>query len=67
MAFMFLNRYIDLADAIDENGELMDNVDFANTDIPFDIHLPQTKYLSVCFFLSPLRYLKYILISNFYF
>ena len=50
MAFMFLNRYIDLADAIDENGELMDNVDFANTDIPFDIHLPQTKYLSVCFF-----------------
>ena len=48
MAFMFFNRYIDLADAIDdENGELLDNADFVNTDIPFEINLPQKKYLSV--------------------
>ena len=45
---MFLNRYLDLADAIDDNGELMDNGDFANTDIPMDIHLPEKKFLSVC-------------------
>ena len=48
MAFMFLNRYIDLADAIDdENGDMLDNADFLNTDIPFEINLPQKKYLSV--------------------
>jgi intraflagellar transport protein 172 len=48
MAFMFFNRYIDLADAIDdENGELLDHADFVNTDIPFEINLPQKKYLSV--------------------
>jgi intraflagellar transport protein 172 len=48
MAFMFLNRYIDLADAIDdENGDMLDNADFVNTDIPFEINLPPKKYLSV--------------------
>ena len=49
MGFMFLNRYIDLADAIDDNGELNDNSDFSRTDIPYDVHLPRIKYLSVCF------------------
>lgn len=50
MAFMYLNRYIDLADAIDEeNSDLLDNADFLNTDIPFEINLPQKKYLSVCY------------------
>ena len=45
---MYLNRYIDLADAIEEeNGDMLDNADFVNTDIPFEIHLPQKKYLSV--------------------
>ena len=47
MGFMFLNRYLDLADAIDDNGELMDNGEFANTDIPTDVHLPKKKFLSV--------------------
>ena len=48
MAFLFLNRYIDLADAIDDGtGEVMDNQYLAETDIPFDVNLPETKYLSV--------------------
>lgn len=48
MAFVFLNRYIDLADAIDEGSrEIMENDLLARTDIPTDLHLPNTKYLSV--------------------
>ena len=48
MAFVFLNRYIDLADAIDEGtGEIMDNQFMADTDVPFDLNLPETKYLTV--------------------
>lgn len=48
MAFIFLNRYIDLADAIDEgNGEIMESEFFNETDIPNEISLPSTKYLSV--------------------
>ena len=47
MGFMLLNRYLDLADAIDDNGELMDSGEFSNTDIPMDIHLPEKKFLSV--------------------
>lgn len=49
MGFMFLNRYIDLADAIDDNGDLTENLDFSKTDIPEDVHLPRTKHLSVSF------------------
>ncbi len=53
MAFMFLNRYIDLADAIDEeNTDMLDNADFAGTDIPFEINLSQQKYLSVSLIIS---------------
>jgi hypothetical protein len=48
MAFVFLNRYIDLADAIDDGtNEIVDNQYLANTDIPYEINLPETKYLSV--------------------
>ena len=48
MAFIFLNRYIDLADAIDEgNGEIMESEFLNETDIPNEISLPSTKYLSV--------------------
>ena len=48
MAFIFLNRYIDLADAIDEgNGEIMESEVLNETDIPNEISLPSTKYLSV--------------------
>ena len=52
MAFVFLNRYIDLADAIDDaTGEVMDNSYLADTDIPQDVNLPETKYLSVSIFI----------------
>jgi intraflagellar transport protein 172 len=50
MAFVFLNRYIDLADAIDDGGELgMDtNSSYLDqSDIPDNLHLPQQKYLTV--------------------
>ena len=48
MAFVFLNRYIDLADAIDEGtGEIMDSPYLNKTDIPFELNLPEKKYLSV--------------------
>ncbi len=47
MAFVFLNRYIDLADAIDDGtGEIMDSNFLADTDIPNDYNLPETKFLS---------------------
>lgn len=48
MAFVFLNRYIDLADAIDDHSnEIVDNPYLAETDIPYEINLPDHKYLSV--------------------
>eukprot|EP00056_Hartaetosiga_gracilis_P018831 m.12051 g.12051 ORF g.12051 m.12051 type:complete len:1743 (+) comp7113_c0_seq1:45-5273(+) len=41
MAYLFLNRFVDLSNAIEE-GDLssVDNSDFAETDIPFEIPLP---------------------------
>lgn len=51
MAFIFLNRYIDLADAIDDHtNEIVENQYLAETDIPYEINLPDTKYLSVSVF-----------------
>jgi hypothetical protein len=48
MAFIFLNRYIDFADAIDDgSGDILDNKYFADTDIPTDVNLPEAKHLSV--------------------
>ena len=41
MAFVFLNRFLDLCDAIDEqNLDGLDHTDFLETDIPFEIPLP---------------------------
>ena len=38
MAFVFLNRYLDLYEAIEENSlEMLDNTDFMQTDIPFEV------------------------------
>lgn len=36
MAFVFLNRFLDLADAMEEGdtGGIIENADFAETDIP---------------------------------
>lgn len=40
-AFVFFNRYIDLADAMDEpEGAAIDNSDFEGTDVPGDVPLP---------------------------
>ena len=46
MAFVFLNRYLDLYEAIEERSlDLLDNTDFVDTDIPFEIPLPDKPYL----------------------
>jgi intraflagellar transport protein 172 len=49
-AFIFMNRYIDLYDAIDdlENAGGFDNTDFENTDIPKPeyIPLPETNFIA---------------------
>ena len=46
MAFVFLNRYLDLYEAIEERSlDLLDNSDFVDTDIPFEIPLPDHPYL----------------------
>lgn len=41
MAFVLLNRYLDIADMIEDSGDhadatLLDNSDFEQTDVPFD-------------------------------
>ena len=42
MAFVCWNRFLDICDAIEEgNVSMMENADFANTDVPFDVDLPQ--------------------------
>nr|CAD7394029.1 unnamed protein product [Timema cristinae] len=46
-AFVFLNHYLDLTEATEEgNLDLVDYTDFSNTDIPTEIQLPATPYLS---------------------
>ena len=47
MAFLLLNRYIDLTEAIDEESiDNIDNADFADaTNIPFPFDLPSKQYL----------------------
>jgi hypothetical protein len=51
MAFVFLNRYIDLADAIDEgSNEIMDSPYLYETDIPLEnTNISEPRYLSVRF------------------
>merc|ERR1712048_254190 len=48
MSFFFLNRFLDIADAIEdpENAQI-DNTDFADTDIPspYDLDLPEAPYI----------------------
>lgn len=48
MAFVFLNRYLDLSEAIDEgDAGMIDNSDFVGTDIPspYDFALPKEQWL----------------------
>merc|ERR1712100_462230 len=48
MAFVFLNRFLDLCDAIEDpdGAAELDNVDFAGTDIPFEVNLPEHHWLT---------------------
>merc|ERR1719240_2456995 len=49
MAFFFLNRYLDIADAIeDPENAAIDGSDFLETDIPspYDLDLPETHFSS---------------------
>nr|XP_042696068.1 intraflagellar transport protein 172 homolog isoform X3 [Chrysemys picta bellii] len=48
MAFIFLNRFLDLTDAIEEGTlDALDHVDFQNTDIPFEVPLPAHQHVAV--------------------
>lgn len=49
MAFVCWNRFLDMSDAIEEgSNRLLENADFADTDVPFDVELPREN-LPVCF------------------
>uniref|UniRef100_A0A672S8A0 Intraflagellar transport protein 172 homolog n=1 Tax=Sinocyclocheilus grahami TaxID=75366 RepID=A0A672S8A0_SINGR len=46
MAFIFLNRFLDLADGIDEGTlDALDHTDFQDTDIPFEVPLPSKLHV----------------------
>merc|ERR1712048_12811 len=48
MAFFFLNRFLDISDAIeDPENAAIDNTDFMDTDIPspYDLDLPEAPYI----------------------
>jgi intraflagellar transport protein 172 len=46
-AFVFLNHYLDLCEAIEEgNVDLLDYSDFTNTDFPMEIPLPASLHIS---------------------
>ena len=48
MAFVFLNRYLDLYDAIEEGSlDMLDHSDFAETDIPYEVPLPGEHFSKV--------------------
>ena len=40
MAFVFLNHFLDLLDAIEEQNFNVDHSDFVHTDIPYEVPLP---------------------------
>ncbi|XP_071532014.1 intraflagellar transport protein 172 homolog [Panulirus ornatus] len=43
MAFVFLNRFLDLCEAIEEGSlDSLDHTDFLDTDIPYEIPLPES-------------------------
>jgi len=49
MAFVFLNRFLDISEAVEEHDSsstTLDNSDFADTEIPFDFPLPDKQFLS---------------------
>ncbi|CAJ0966968.1 unnamed protein product [Ranitomeya imitator] len=45
-AFIFLNRFLDLVDAIEEGSlDALDHSDFQSTDIPFEVPLPAKQHI----------------------
>merc|ERR1719502_698098 len=49
MAFVFLNRYLDITEAMEENeasSTTLDNSDFVDTGIPTDFPLPEKQFLA---------------------
>lgn len=47
MAFVFLNRFLDLSEGIEEGSlDNMDNTDFLETDIPLEVPVPESQYLN---------------------
>eukprot|EP01135_Chromosphaera_perkinsii_P005322 Nk52_evm3s343 gene=Nk52_evmTU3s343 len=46
-AFVFLNRFLDLSEAIEEGDtSMLENSDFIQTDVPFEVTLPEKQYLT---------------------
>lgn len=47
MAFMFLNRYLDITEAMEEssNRAIIDNVGFETSDIHHEFPLPEKHFL----------------------
>ncbi|XP_019854613.1 PREDICTED: intraflagellar transport protein 172 homolog [Amphimedon queenslandica] len=47
MAFIFYNRFLDLSEAIEEGSlDMIDNSDFVDTDIPFEVPLPEQPFMT---------------------
>ncbi|XP_064457098.1 intraflagellar transport protein 172 homolog [Ornithodoros turicata] len=47
MAFVFWNHYLDICEAIEEGSlDTLDHSDFQDTDIPFEVPLPEKMYLT---------------------
>ncbi|CAH8637155.1 unnamed protein product [Heterobilharzia americana] len=47
MAFVFLNRYLDLVEAIEDpesSSDTLDSTDFQGTDIPMEVPIPEQAY-----------------------
>ena len=48
MAFVFLNRFLDIYDAIEDGStDMLDHSDFADTDVPYDIILSEDHSIPV--------------------
>jgi hypothetical protein len=59
MAFVFLNQYLDIADAVEEGDPgMVDNSIFQGTDVPVDYSLPESRYLTVFLVFFQFKYSK---------
>ena len=49
MAFICLNRFLDITEAIEEEDSgMLENTDFENTDVPYPDNLPNASSIPVC-------------------